>query len=58
MVGIVAAAVANFGYRAPERHLTPRDFVGGSDEREPKPRVNRKKQVEKLRAFLNSQVRR
>jgi hypothetical protein len=58
MIGIVAAAVANFGYRAPERHLKPSDFVGGSDEPKPKPRVNRKKQVEKLRAFLNSRVRR
>ena len=59
LAGIVAAAVANFGYRAPERYLTPRDFVGGPDEpAEPKPHVNRKKQVAKLRAFLNSQVRR
>lgn len=57
LCGIVAAAVANFGFRSPEKYLLPSDFVGGTDQERP-PRISRKKQIVKLRAFLNSQVTR
>jgi hypothetical protein len=52
LAGMVAATVANFGYRRPKKPLRPMDFFAGA----PKERVNRKQQMAATRAALMSMV--
>jgi hypothetical protein len=55
LAGIVASAVANFGYCRPKEALQPADFVGGP--RQKKPRVSKKQQTQNLRAFFMARIK-
>lgn len=58
MFGVVAATVANFSDRAPEKMLRPGDFFGIAEPKEDKPvrRLSKQAIADRLRGFLNRKM--
>ena len=58
MTGYVTAAVANYGMRHPEKWLYPPDVIPELAHLsvEKKPRINRKKAADNIRAFFTKQT--